>query len=511
MLVIVTFKYPQLDVKYEGGQENMQKTLVLFNKTLVIGIIILLFGMCAYPSTGINIEKKYLNPISNGNILYVGGSGPNNYTSIQDAIDDANPGDTVFVFDESAPYMENIRIRKSIRLIGENKTTTIINSSSQTTIDIYNHDNILIKGFTLLNHCSSTDETYGVDLSFTENVTLTDTIIIGCHWGVHLAYCTNCSITNNEIRDGISGIELYHVDTSTLSGNHLTDNEFGIELNNARTNMISNNIFLNNGLYLVDYAYPNSIVGNSVNGKALLYLENESDMIIEDESAGQIILVGCNRIKMQNLDLSHATVGVEFINTDNCLLTNTTLQFNILGVFFLESCNMNTISYNYIDFNSYGIGVETYFAFTRNKIIGNSIRFNSYGGIYLNGIGNIVRNNVIENNSEGIVIIGGAFNLISKNVIRNNSRIGLEIFLSAFNLVKSNNIMQNERNAAFEVILGTVFFRNYWKPYLGFGPKVIWGSRWIFGGFDSYYGFPIFQIIPWIKFDWRPAKVPYDI
>ncbi len=480
-------------------------------KIITLGIMLLFLGMTISSSTGFNVEKQTTIATFDGNTLYVGGSGPNNYTKIQDAIDDASDGDTVFVYDESSPYMENLRVRKSIQLIGENKTTTIINSSSQTTIDSFDCDNVLIQGFTLLNHCSSTDESYGVDISFAENFTLTDTIIIGCHWGVHLAYCSNCSITNNEIRDGISGIELYHVDTSSLSGNHLTDNEFGIELNNARTNMISNNIFLNNGLYLVDYAYPNSIVGNSVNGKALLYLENESDIIIEDESAGQIILVGCNRITMQNLDLSHATVGVELINTDNCLLTNTTLRFNIIGVMFLESCNMNTISYNYIDFNSYGICVETYFAFTRNKIIGNSVRFNSYGGIYLNGVGNIVRYNVVENNSEGIVIIGGVFNLISNNVIRNNSLIGLEIFLSAFNLVKSNNIMQNERNAAFEMILGTVFFSNYWKPYLGFGPKVIWGSRWIFGGFDPYYGFPIFQIIPWVKFDWRPAKEPYDI
>ena len=61
------------------------------------------------------------------------------------------------------------------------------------------------------------------------------------------------------------------------------------------------------------------------------------------------------------------------------------------------------------------------------------------------------------------------------------------------------------------MILGTIFFKNYWKPYIGFGPKAIWGLRWIFDGFDPYYGFPNFQIIPWVKFDWNPAKKPYDI
>jgi parallel beta-helix repeat protein len=214
---------------------------------------------------------------------------------------------------------------------------------------------------------------------------------------------------------------------------------------------------------------------------------------------------------MQNLDLSHATVGVEFINTDNCLLTNTILRFNVIGVMFLESCNTNTISYNYIDFNSNGIFVETYFTFTRNKIVGNSVRFNSYDGIYLNGVGNIVRYNIVENNSEGIVIVGGVFNLISKNIIRNNTQIGLEIFYSGFNLIKSNNIMQNKENAVFEMMLGTVFFRNYWMPYLGFGPKAIRGSQWIFVGFNPRHGYPILLPIPWVKFDWLPAKHPYDI
>ena len=34
-----------------------------------------------------------------GNILFVGGSGSFNYTNIQDEVDDAEAGDTVFVFD----------------------------------------------------------------------------------------------------------------------------------------------------------------------------------------------------------------------------------------------------------------------------------------------------------------------------------------------------------------------------------------------------------------------------
>ena len=46
-----------------------------------------------------DIDVKTMSSVGfDGNTLYVGGSGPNNYTSIQSAIDDAVDGDTVFVY-----------------------------------------------------------------------------------------------------------------------------------------------------------------------------------------------------------------------------------------------------------------------------------------------------------------------------------------------------------------------------------------------------------------------------
>lgn len=81
----------------------------------------------------IGAEEHYA--FSNGNILYVGGSGANNYTSIQDAIDDAENGDIVFVYDDSSPYYECIIINKSIELKGENKYTTVIKYRNTTSIN----------------------------------------------------------------------------------------------------------------------------------------------------------------------------------------------------------------------------------------------------------------------------------------------------------------------------------------------------------------------------------------
>ena len=104
----------------------MVKKHVLLKKGLVIGILVLFIGISINPSTGTKIEKKSIKPISDNNIYYVGGTGEGNYTKIKYAIAFASDGDTVFVYNDSSPYYENIWINKSINLIGEDKETTII-------------------------------------------------------------------------------------------------------------------------------------------------------------------------------------------------------------------------------------------------------------------------------------------------------------------------------------------------------------------------------------------------
>ena len=66
LLVIVTFKYPQLDVIVEGG-------LILNRKPIAVGIIILFIITTITPITQGIVNKESNHPISDGNTLYVGG------------------------------------------------------------------------------------------------------------------------------------------------------------------------------------------------------------------------------------------------------------------------------------------------------------------------------------------------------------------------------------------------------------------------------------------------------
>ena len=86
-----------------------------FRKELVLVIIILFVGASVVPMV----------MGTNGSIIYVDDGGAD-YICIQDAIDNAADGDTIYVFNRT--YNENIVIDKTIYLIGENRDSTIISS-----------------------------------------------------------------------------------------------------------------------------------------------------------------------------------------------------------------------------------------------------------------------------------------------------------------------------------------------------------------------------------------------
>ncbi|MBN1860461.1 MAG: right-handed parallel beta-helix repeat-containing protein [Candidatus Thermoplasmatota archaeon] len=163
---------------------------MLLRKGLAVGIILLLVAIAYAPAIAQNTEKQ---SESRGAWLYVGGSGPGNYTRIQDAINNASDGDTVFVYDDSSPYIGNIIVNKSINLIGENCYSTIIYNNNQSIlIEIFN-DNVTITGFTLQNL-----HRYGIYIHFVDNIVISHNRIIDDHSILIQSHGSNIKIFSNE-------------------------------------------------------------------------------------------------------------------------------------------------------------------------------------------------------------------------------------------------------------------------------------------------------------------------
>ncbi|MDG6219777.1 MAG: NosD domain-containing protein, partial [Candidatus Thermoplasmatota archaeon] len=230
-------------------------------------------------------------------------------------------------------------------------------------------------------------------------------------------------------------------------------------------------------------------------------------------SIGQLYLSRCTNITVKNITISNASIGIEIINSNECIITKSNIHSNFdAGIMFIEKCKNNTISYNNIRNNSYGIVIKSvhYTFFEYNSIIDNILLFNDKG-IYLLGLKTTIKNNSIMNNNNGIEIRGSK-NVLTNNQIAKCNIIGLSLFDASSCLIHSNNFIDNQKHAGFKIFSrkGNHFQNNYWDNSVIIGPKIIPGMRHI-QFFVDYWGNPLYLSIPWIQFDWHPAQEPYNI
>jgi len=196
----------------------------------------------ALPSTAqTTSEQQYLS--LQNYIHYVGGTGVGNYTKIQDAIDNASDGDTVFVFDYSSPYIENIVINKSIYLIGEDKFITVIDGNYSGNAVEVSADWVNISGFTIQNGNK------GIYMNSDYN-TITDNNILKNNYGIELYNSNNNNITGNNIfSNNRIGIWISDSSTITIGINNISKNEYGIWISFSDNITINKNNFINNKQY----------------------------------------------------------------------------------------------------------------------------------------------------------------------------------------------------------------------------------------------------------------------
>ena len=254
-------------------------------KVMIFSITVLFLLVSIYPSSAIDMVNKSFNLLNNSNMLYVGGSGPNNFTKIQDAIHYAYDGDTVFVYDDSSPYYENILVYKSIILLGENMATTIIDGNKKGNIIRINTDDVTISGFTLQN--SDPDE-YGINLEdiVNKNIIIKNNIIKSNGGGILVYHSYYNTISNNYIfNNKDNGIRIGYCGKNEIINNQIFSNDFhGIGLSDSNSNVIKGNIIYSNKLHGINlwYSDSNNILKNTIylNEKGLYFFESKRNTVI---------------------------------------------------------------------------------------------------------------------------------------------------------------------------------------------------------------------------------------
>jgi len=214
-------------------------------KWLAIGIILLFVGVTIAPAMA-QVNEKFQST-TRGNWLYVGGSGPGNYTRIQDAIDNACDGDTVFVYDDSSPYYEKIFIDKSIHVLGENKNTTVIDDMpfGGGNAVLISADNVSLQEFTI-NKLNG----YGPSCVYIQaNYSLvSNNIIKGFNilTGISLLNSYNTTIFCNRVSNNYNGIQIDNSHNNNIFENIINNNYIGLELFYSSSNFIYHNYFIDN-------------------------------------------------------------------------------------------------------------------------------------------------------------------------------------------------------------------------------------------------------------------------
>ena len=214
---------------------------------------------------------------------------PYDYDTIQEAVDAAGPGDTIFV--KTGTYPEHVVVNKNgLTLVGEDRETTIINGSGSGTVLYVGANNTVVKSFTIQNsggwlpdsgifldralNCSVWGNTIvcnyaGIRLYKSSICNVLGNVASNNSCGFWIEQSSKCSVLGNTAFDNDVGIRLYDSSNCTVfgnsagnnsqygiwlydssdnvvSGNNLASNKFGIELYSSSRNTISRNNFINN-------------------------------------------------------------------------------------------------------------------------------------------------------------------------------------------------------------------------------------------------------------------------
>jgi parallel beta-helix repeat protein len=310
-----------------GGFQNMKsKIIVSLAIVTILGISII--GQAAATSFSVH-QTSY-----GRGTLYVGGSGPGNYTTISEAITNATQGDIIFVY--NGTYAENLNVGKKISIIGEDKDITTIQgvTGEEKVIDIKSSF-VTIQGFTIRG--ATLDQDAITVFSLMEDIIISDNIMESCAFGVWLQITSKRVTVTYNIFDGceFTAIRLQESDRNTIAHNEINDcGEFAIALESASIqNNISYNTLIDNygGIHLQGTSGQNDIMYNIIRNCDL------EAILVEGLSHSNII-------EFNNITDNY--VGISFSNSNQNIVESNNIQGCTMEGFLLRSSSDNIINTN---------------------------------------------------------------------------------------------------------------------------------------------------------------------
>jgi len=360
---------------------------------------------------------------------------PDQYSTIQAAINAADPGDTIFV--RAGTYYEQVVVNKTVLLIGENRDTTIIDGQEKFgSVVTVKANEILISNFTIRNSGSGFFLfCFGIEIEGYNYTTVRNNKIIDNQFGIGIKKSFNNKLIGNEITNNYGwGIRLEFSSNCTLRDNRMSVNgdDFAIYGNELSH-------------FIHDIDASNLRIDGVV--RRIYYLINQHDITINSSThpdLGFLALVNSTNIKVQDLNIDDNDPGLLLAYTNNSLITGNTVIYCAKGILLIHSSN-NTISGNTLGPKNNGNII------LENLSSNNTISENNITDAHMNRVGisltnsfsnTIARNNITE---AGGIIIGDSGNIFggsdNNTIVGNNvTPGGMYIYYSSNNMLRNNHV-----------------------------------------------------------------------
>ena len=344
-------------------------------------------------------DLKATVTLSSPTTIYV----PDNYSTIQAAVNVAFDGDTIIVRDGT--YNENIKVNKRLTIESENgPDKTIIRAKNwEDCVFTVSVDYVNISGFKVVEAARGFHEIIEIGED-----------------GFH----------KKRVGSGSGrpvGIHLYEADYCNISNNIASNNGDGISLSYSSYNTITDNI----------------VNANNMDGISLVS--------------------SSNNFIMNNKASLNSGAGIFIFNSTNNTLTNNTASNNRYFGFDFYSCLRNTLADNTANSNRYdGISLGSS---SNNTLTNNTANANNGNGIvilYSSSKDNtLTDNSACLNNKNGIVLYSSSDNIIYLNNFINNRQNAYSYNSNnTWNSTEKINYTYNE--TTYENYLG-----NHWSDYSG--------------------------------------------
>jgi len=287
--------------------------------------------------------------------------GPADFRTIQEAINAASSADTISV--AAGTYYENVVVKKSMKLIGEDMDNTIIDGGKSGIVLCITADNVAITNFTI---AKGHPNLCGMYMNSSNN-SIEGNIIAENNWGIQFYESHNNVISSNLIISNSLGIYMIHCDHNTIDGNNITGNNIGgAHMRHSTRNLFNRNIIIKNG-------------GTGIFGADCSFSAFNENVLMENKC-------GINIVDSRHVQC----VGNAFFN-------------NTYYGLRMEDCSYYAlVAGNSITGHEHGVWthVSHFNVFIKNMLARNVNGF-SFNG-YPSGLNNILRYNDIINNTVGV-------------------------------------------------------------------------------------------------------------